>query len=178
MTPFERARSLFGSISLAAFSLAAALLPFSSSPATAKEGCTWSLNGAFPLQQSNSLRVTVTLLQSNKGALTGTGEIDSPLLGKSAGSLEGSVAGDNVKFTIYWGSGHAVGDYTGTVNDNGRMERSTRDRFNPQSTASWYSTKLAPCLLPGLPPAKTEPPTPKQPKPGKRIESPGKFFDR
>jgi hypothetical protein len=146
----------------------------------AKEGCTWWLNGPIQIQQSNGVAVNLMLQQKPDGALLGTGEYDVGLVGgKSSGSLDGEVKGDNVQFNIFWAGGNAVGEYNGSINSRGRMEGTTRDRFHPESTAQWYSTKLLTCLLGGVvqrgnPDEKKAAPKPKDPSKG--IESPGKFF--
>jgi hypothetical protein len=161
-----------------AFLLAAAsLMAIASSPVAAMDNCTWHLNGTLELQQSNGFLVTLILEQRPDGRLFGTGELKQGHMGgKTVGSLDGVLNGDNIQFNIYWAAGNAVGEYSGSINSRGRIEGTTRDRFHPDSAAHWYSVKLVNCLLGGLPAGKKD--QPKAPDPGKGARSPGKFFQR
>ncbi|MGH6825547.1 hypothetical protein [Methyloceanibacter sp.] len=165
--------------SLMALACASTLLATAFPSTVASQGftCQWDLTGHWELRQTNGILVNLDLQQ--RGPLF-TGSAGTPeFFGTgSRGSLDGSVDNQSkFKMSIYWDNG-AIGEYTGTVNQNGRLEGETYDRMSPASMARWFSTGTGGKCLGGLlgPAPQPAPKKPAEPDPGKGLQSPGKFF--
>jgi hypothetical protein len=50
--------------------------------------------------------------------------------------------------SLHIGSNNTIGVYTGKIGPEGRIEGSTYNKVDPQTTARWYSDRTAKCLAP------------------------------
>jgi hypothetical protein len=143
-----------------------ALFPLGVSSAQAACNGYWDLSGSWRWIHSNGYAVDFDLQQAS-GAITGTGkfsvEADPRVVSGGLGPLEevfpthqfpwgdvgqivaGSVTGNVFSFSINWRSG-ALGEYAGSVDDNGFVTGMTYDRASPGNTANWGGDRPATCV--------------------------------
>ena len=142
--------SLLGTIAMAG--LLAGLSPAHAQFTNCK---TWNLNGEWTLVQSNETLPVFTIRQSKTFHLSGNA-YHSGAGSFVNGQFEGKLDGNAVEFTAYWDNG-TVGVYSGIITEQGRLKGTTYDANHPSTTANWYSTEKAGCLLSPLTGNKQQP---------------------
>lgn len=139
-------------------------------PHTARAACDgqWNLSGDWLLVQNNGAKATFSLQQSGN-VISGSGAYPG-----RTGKVTGSIQGDGFFFVVDWrhdwvtSPSFETGQYTGTVDAQGRIAGSTFDMQNPTSRALWHGNRTANCIVAQT----TVPPE----KPGKvlgRVKVPG-----
>lgn len=159
-------------------------------PGAALAACPrWDVSGPLDLVQTNGSTVTANLVQTDTGlqgdARYGYDRDDGPFDGYSyyavGGSVDGTLNGDTLDFTIYW-TNQTTGVYTGRINSQGRVTGSTYDAQHPQTIANWHSGRTLKCQGPA--PALPPPPKPTialgrtQPLPGAAAGPPMSICER
>ena len=109
----------------------------------------WDISGPWTVVQDNGAHADIVVTQG-----------DTIILGNAraaayqGGSLDGTLVGSDLKFTIYWNSGantseyyarNDIGDYVGTIAQTGRITGTTTKQGHPETHARWYSNKAMGC---------------------------------
>jgi hypothetical protein len=182
----SRLKSVSVSLGFTLVALAATLLApdLSTHAASCRQ---WDISGHWTLSQTNGYTVKIDLSQDGSNI---TGSAFGSASSKSSevlttGSLDGSVEGNSLQFSVYWqvGGGGAVGEYRGTINPRGRLEGDTYDKMDPHSRAGWHSNETGgKCadsgVAPQSAPASPVPVKPREPDLRKGLQKPGKFFQQ
>ena len=117
----------------------------------------YGFNGSFSLKQSNGDTVS---FNANGPAASGTAHATGGLNGPLQGPVSGGIQGDKLDFKVAWGA-DSVGDYTGSVGDDGFAHGDTSDEWQPFGpvigstpppyVAHWDSTVPLVCTTPVAP---------------------------
>lgn len=99
---------------------------------------TFNVGGSWDARQSNGFVATFDLeLRGRDGVFHGRASHSG---GATQGHGEGLVTGNDFLYTVTWNNG-SVGEYNGRFNAEGRITGVTFDKANPQSSATWSSSK-------------------------------------
>lgn len=143
-------------------------------PSSAMAACAqWDMNGDWRFAQSNLPihRSPVFTLRQNGSDIQGNALFTVKYWSKGilhssygfaeiAGSVRGVINGDTLELTVFWADDDSIGVYTGKIDPQGRMEGTTYDKRDPDSTATWISERAAKCLIVESPPAPVPPAAP------------------
>jgi hypothetical protein len=123
--------------------LAAAALAAGAQPSAAQATCAeWQLRAPNAMYQSNGWTVDMGISSGYWYAYAyypGENYLWSTSMSFS------SATADLVQFTIAWSNGTGA-VYTGFIDDNGFVEGTAADRWNPQAQISWRMRDPADCL--------------------------------
>jgi hypothetical protein len=143
-------RTLAGVTAVAAMAVGIGAQAATPPVADAAPACSqWRLPAQFSIYQGNGWQLW-TARRSTAGF---TRDVYAAPPGASIATMYGTmkfsrfdVSGINaqVRFTISWTNGSA-GVYTGTIDDDGFLTGTTRDRFNPTSTARFHFLETMNC---------------------------------
>ena len=110
--------------------------------------CQWKLPGTTNISQRNGYSAVFTYNRTRGAWVAKYGTHNNFTISSEVEFT--SVTPRLVRFIITWtdersGLYTGTGIYTGTIDRDGFVTGTTRDRFNSRSKASWYMT--APCAL-------------------------------
>ena len=123
---------------LAAVATVAALGPMGASPAAAQaQDCrSWWLSKHYIIQGGFSFRLPA----QNGPTLKGTVRLNNGMLG----TVRGTVYGSTFRLGVTWENG-TKGDYTGTLNADGFLQGTARDRVRG-NTQGFFMSGMARCV--------------------------------
>ena len=113
-------------------------------PATAQAaGCKWGMPSQAWIEQGNNHDIKLTYDRASR-SWKAKAYRDGELQTASTEVAFTSFTPRLVKFIITWYN-NTAGIYTASIDSDGFVSGTTRDRFNPSSKTTWHMTKRARC---------------------------------
>lgn len=165
MSPvFDRSTLLLLSATLAVAVLPTVPLPALAQTPAQTPCLQWGVGDGWYAIQANGYQVLFAL-QRTGNRLKGTGRVNNPpnltTFGGTFGDtgtprpVTGTLNGDSIEIDASWG-----GVYLGKIDITGRIDGTSYDQNNSNSSTTWYSDRRVPCLIRAGDPPLSPAPTP------------------
>lgn len=129
------------------FALLAAAASWLLASAAQAQCLQWNIAGSWQLAQANGPAPRLELQQDGDQVRGRAVYLQTAERGAdydNAGSVDGTVVGDELHLTIYWEQA-SVGVYNGKIAPDGAVQGGTYDKRNPDAYALWSSDHKAVC---------------------------------